>query len=112
MARMADRILQGDLYYPRRATGGKLAKVALSKIQVYVGDKLRQVQIIDASSVADFSYSESRDPIGLHPSCDGGERRDQRRLIDISERRVASARDEVYVSKPRAKHSMARTHCC
>jgi hypothetical protein len=60
MARMADRILQGNLYYPRWVTGGKLVKVVPSNVHAYVGNKLQQAQIIDASNVASFYYSGSR----------------------------------------------------
>lgn len=60
MSRMADRILQGELYYPRWVTGGGLVKIKPTNVDAYIGNKLRQAQIIDASNVADFYYGESK----------------------------------------------------
>jgi hypothetical protein len=51
--------LQGDLYYPRWATGGRLVKVQPSNVDAYIGKQLRQAQIIEASNVADFYHSRS-----------------------------------------------------
>ena len=59
MARMADRVLCGGLYYPRWVTGDRLVQVKPSNLDAYVGNRLREAQIIDASNVADYYYLKS-----------------------------------------------------